>query len=127
MTSDHRMGSKGKEALDEYASLVPTGDTAIEDAERMIVHRERWDDVVKAMNILSHAVNCGDPKEVSKAMFVGICEDHRTLQAQVVDAMLKFLSIYSEASYDLRNRAAVEAAEKVTGFVKENAIYIPLI
>lgn len=127
MDSKYELGSLAKEALVKYASFTPTGDTAIEDAERLIIEKERWDDVVKAMGIISHAVNCGGSEEVAKAMFVGIGDDHRTLQAMIVNAMLKFLPIYSDATYDLRNKAAVEAAGKVAQFVKDNAVYIPLI
>lgn len=125
--SKYELGDDARAAITEYDSFTPTGDTTIEEAERMIVEKEAWDDIAKAMRILSHAVNRWDSKSVAKAMYVGIHEDHRTLQAQVIDSMFRFLSIYAGASYDLRNKAAVEAAGKLAGFAQENSIYIPLI
>ena len=110
-----------------YDGITFTADTTEEDAERMCKERERWDSVADAMKTIADAVNSGSPDVVAQMMYMGLEKEHRTLQAQTVCAMIKFMSIYKDAAYDLRNRAAVGAAEQVAQFVEGIKMYIPLI
>jgi len=119
--------AKAKETIDRYAAFTPNGETTLADAERMIVNKEWWDHIGEAMETLSHALNGSNPKEVAQAMFIKVAHDHRTLQAQTIAAFIEFMSIYKDAAYDLRNKAAVDAATKITQFAKDANLYIPLI
>lgn len=127
MDNRHSPQDEAKKVIAERNALEPKMDDTIEDAERTLEERGRWDRVKTAMETLSHEANCYGSEFLAKAMFYGMHNDHRTLQAMVVNAMLKFMGIYSGASYDLRNKAAVEAAEKLAQVIKDEGVYIPLI
>jgi hypothetical protein len=84
-------------------------------------------DIDGAVESITNAVNGHSSKLVAEAIFLAIAKQHRTLQAQTVDAFVKSLGIYQYSSYDLRNKAAVVMAERITEFVIEDHGYIPII
>lgn len=77
----------------------------------------------KLVKSLVDASNHFDVETMSKAMFYEILKSHRTLQANIVRLLQQFLELYQYVGYDLRNKGAVEFAEKAS---KINA-YIPYI
>jgi hypothetical protein len=127
MEQRYRSVGKALDAVMKYESLQPTVETPLEDMKRMNVKKEWYDHVGSSMDILGRAVNGSSPQEVAEAMYLGIHGDHRTIQAQVVLSILKFLEIYQDASFDLRNERAVRAATKISQYVKDEFIMIPLI
>jgi len=120
----YRHVGKAREALDAYEAFRVEPGMAYADAERVIARQEKWDKVGQAMATLSQFVNGSTPGELAQAMFRYVGNDHRTLQAQTVKTIIEFLKIYQDAAFDLRNEAAVLAAEKLS---QVDGIYIPLI
>lgn len=108
----YELGEPAKQALSRYEEKDPYTD---------------WDSIVIAIGKLAVEVNHNSPDNVASGMFVGVYNHHRTIQAMMVNAMIRFLDIYQHSTYDLRNKAAVEAAKKISEFVKKDSIYIPLI
>lgn len=99
----------------------------IEQAERRGNAVERFEDVIALGEKLADMTNSRNAKEVAKGLFIGVSREHRTLQAQAVSAMIEFLKLYRENSFDGRNRVAVVAADRISQLVDEENIYIPLI
>ena len=92
-----------------------------------ILKTEKQDKVKEATNTLVDALNTmGFEDEVAEAFFDAVTHSHRTLQANLVRMIGKFLDRYGkEASSDGRNVAAVEFAKAATEGAK--GIGIPFI
>ncbi len=88
--------------------------------------RKDFDAIRGAMRTIADAVNGNSPAIVGKVLAVELAGQHRTLQASVIRALLVMFGIYKGAAYDLRNKAAVDAAEKVADLAKKD-IAIPFI
>lgn len=125
----YQRGDRAVKALESYddAQNVWDRDTTIAEAERRHKESERWDAVVTVGEHIASLVNSRSVEELAKGLYVGLSRQHRTLQAQSIAALIKLLGIYRDADYDLRNRAAVIAAERISQLVDDEHIGIPLI
>ncbi len=58
-----------------------------------------------------------------------IRKEHRTIQQNFWRIIISAMMIYAEdeKNPDLRNQASVDMTKKVTKFIKENNIYLPLV
>ena len=92
-----------------------------------ILRKKAFDEDSEIMDRLTHAVNGGNYKDIAKAMYLGLCNQHRTLQAQAIKAILELLRIYKDSDYDLRNHAAVVESALVTEFLDKEGFGIPFI
>ena len=90
---------------------------AMEEIQKAVAYPENeWDgkaitDIQQAVDILSHVVN-GTRTIAPKAFAVVLGKQHRTLQAGIMRLFVDMCEIYCDMPFDLRNRAAVEFAEK---------------
>jgi len=116
--------------LEEYNDLYvhPCLDRMSDDEIRnRIARKKAIDEDSEIANQLTHAVNSGSPEKVAKALYLGLCNQHRTLQAKAIKALLELLKLYKDSDYDLRNHAAVVEAALVTEFLDREGFGIPLI
>ena len=122
-------GQAVRDVYDEYRDFKDFNirGMTLEEAERRGKKVERFENVVSLGETLADMTNSRNAKEVAKGLFIGVSRQHRTLQAQAVSAMIEFLKLYRENSFDGRNRVAVVAADRISQLVDEENIYIPLI
>lgn len=122
---------KGKalEAVEEYHDLNYPNFGKLSDSEihSLIARKKAIDEDSEISKRLTHTINGGRPKEVAKALYLGLCKEHRTLQAQAIKTILELLKLYKDTNYDLRNHAAVVAAAVISEAVEHEELYIPLI
>lgn len=102
-------------------------DLSEEEIRRQIARKKEIDEISEISSKLADVVNGHDPKMVAKALYMGLCNKHRTLQASAIKALLELLKLYKDTDYDLRNRAAVVAAHVISQVVEDESLYIPLI
>ena len=88
---------------------------------------EVYKKIEEVVTMLCGVVNSGDPETVAGAFYTAFVHEHRTLQAQAVKAIIGFFDLYKDEEWDLRNRAAVRAAEIITQAAERDEIYIPLV
>lgn len=98
-----------------------------ENLERVYARKRRIDELSEISNKLANAVNGESAKLVAEAMYLGLCNQHRTLQAKAINTILELLKLYRDADYDLRNHAAVVAAAVISEAVEQEGLYIPVI
>lgn len=125
-------GLKGEalKAVKEYDDLYTHPDVnemSDDEIKNRIARKKAIDEDSEISNRLTHTLNGGSPKRVAKALYIGLCNQHRTLQAQAIQALLELLKLYKDSDYDLRNHAAVVEAALVTEFLDREGFGIPLI
>lgn len=98
-----------------------------EELERVCARKRRIDELSEISNKLANAVNGESAKLVAEALYLGLCNQHRTLQAKAINTILELLKLYKDTDYDLRNHAAVVAAAAISEFVEQESLYIPVI
>jgi delta 1-pyrroline-5-carboxylate dehydrogenase len=76
---------------------------------------------------LADAVNGGDREYMATVMAITMSREHRTLQASIVRLFVDFCRIYRDFGFDLRNRGAVELADKVAAMYEAGEIAIPVV
>ena len=82
--------------------------------------------IAEAIADIAGVVNHSTPKTVGAMLATHLHSQHRTLQAQVIASIIEMFRLYRGSNYDLRNKAAVEAAGLISDLAKEK-IAIPLI
>jgi len=133
-----RTGLVDQEFEDKYAGEFKYGRSDRNDAvlakferpsgEYAGIHKsDMYRKIKEAVQALCGVVNSGDPETMAEAFYAAFVNEHRTLQAQMVAALIGFFDLYKDGEWDLRNRAAVRAAEIITRAAKRDGVYIPLI
>ena len=127
-----KMHGEALKAVGEFNDLYqhPEASDQDESADKIrsrIVRRKEVGEIVEISSKLADVVNGHSPEMVAKALYMGLCPKHRTLQASAIKAILGLLKLYKDTDYDLRNRAAVVAAHVISQVVEDESLYIPLI
>ena len=114
--------------VEKYDTLRGCWDDLDEGKIRNQVARKKEIDDVSEISIrLANVVNGQSAKKVAEALYLGLCNKHRTLQAKAINSLIELLRLYKDSDYDHRNQAAVTAAAVISEVVKDEALYIPVI
>jgi hypothetical protein len=103
-----------------------------EEVERNIAKYTAGTENIKRINdaykVLSKELNIlGRDDTVEKILFRCIEYDHRTLQQSFWGCIFNVMKAYAKTRFDARNEASVKACEKITKFIENENIYLPLI
>lgn len=120
------------EAIENRINPDVDDDMSLLEAEHLYARtkkeREFFDEVSDIVRKLADVVNVmGREKDLALAMYRGLTNQHRTLQAGLIRTFIDMLRIYSDTAYDLRNAGAVAASQIITEAVDEAGVSIPLI
>lgn len=98
--------------------------TAMDDSKHTAVSAKK---IQEAVQVLSDAVNVMGFEGTGSVLAIALRKQHRTLQASIMRGLIDMFKIYQNEAFDLRNRAAVRAAEIFSKAVESEEIYIPFI
>lgn len=123
---------EASKVVDDYNDLYrnPDADDLSESEAKIrgrIARKREFDEMSEISSNLADVVNGHSPEMVAKALYMGLCVKHRTLQASAIKAIIELLKLYKDTDYDLRNRAAVAAAAVISQVVEDESLFIPLI
>jgi hypothetical protein len=76
----------------------------------------------RVIQFLARSQDMGDPACLVGGMLDEMRTTHRTLQQDVIRAMVMFLLDYKAFDHDLRNEAAVELCEGLAGVIEESPL-----
>jgi curved DNA-binding protein CbpA len=120
------------EIIEMFRITPPTPDMGEEELERnnnkYSNGTEKIQRIQNAYKVLSKELNVlGGDNTVEKILLRCIEMDHRTLQQSFWGCIFNVMKAYAKTRFDGRNEASVKACEKITKFIEEENIYLPLI
>ena len=111
-------------ATERFMSCIETTKECIVDNPS---EKQDADVIANAVADICRVINHNSSENAAQYINLAMAQEHRTLQAQTVHALLRFFDLYQDTSYDLRNAAAVDAAQAIAETVKQESLRIPLI
>lgn len=121
------MHGKAEEVLEKYNSADGIDELEGEELIRYMERRSRVQESLKriedAMEVLGREANViSRGEQLAEGIFLALLKEHNTVAQGLVWAIVQALRLYSESSYDPRNREAVAVCELIDGLMKAKGI-----